>query len=232
MECIMIYKNYRKLRYRSQQRLKQPVRNKLRTNINRKQKTIGVKKWYYLRHNSGKGSIVFNTYKNLPVGFDYANGKNSFIQGRSAGYETKEQLIKKCEILFEPCLLCKSPVKTNYNEYGPKLKESNLCFTCYHWEQIYLELKEYENSCLGINPQISSDKSQKTYSSYIIVNGMCNKDGGHQENKTGMMGHGGRLFKIAFLIDGTKNFQTNNLWCQGDIPKWFRSKLPDNAKFV
>lgn len=45
-----------------------------------------------------------------------------------------------------------------------------------------------------------------------------------------MLGFGGRLFRIKFF-DG-RIVETNNLWCQGEIPERFREALPDNARFA
>jgi hypothetical protein len=45
-----------------------------------------------------------------------------------------------------------------------------------------------------------------------------------------MRGFGGSKFHITFN-DG-RQVTTTNLWCQGDIPKALRDKLPDNAVFT
>lgn len=43
-------------------------------------------------------------------------------------------------------------------------------------------------------------------------------------------GMAGRKFVIKYF-DGTK-IQTNDLWCQGEVPEYFREKIPDTAKFL
>lgn len=63
----------------------------------------------------------------------------------------------------------------------------------------------------------------------IIVNGCCYHDGGRKPSTyQGFMGFSGREFYIQ-MDDGTV-IQTNNLWCNGDVPK--ERNIKDNAKFI
>ncbi|WDP93379.1 MAG: hypothetical protein HUN04_22710 [Desulfobacter sp.] len=58
-------------------------------------------------------------------------------------------------------------------------------------------------------------------------------DGSHyiiRAETDGLRGFGGRKFIIQFF-DG-RIIETNNLWCQGEIPDRFRKRLPDNAVFL
>lgn len=43
-------------------------------------------------------------------------------------------------------------------------------------------------------------------------------------------GYGGARFSVVFNTGRVE--ETNNLWFQGTIPEWFRSRIPDNASFV
>lgn len=129
-------------------------------------------------------------------------------------YDTEEELRKVEMIPDEPCSCCGSIYKTNYRN-GEELRKNKLCFTCNFW----------------------LEKNKDTGKRRIIINGVKYVDGGNvnyvQEaliNKR-FVGHGGRLFKIQFLDTG-EIFETNNLWSNGNIPKRFRDKLEDNAKFI
>lgn len=63
----------------------------------------------------------------------------------------------------------------------------------------------------------------------IIINGECYHDGGMKPvGYSGFLGHGGRYFKIQ-MNDG-RVIETNNLWCNGDIPK--ERHVEDNAVFI
>jgi len=44
-------------------------------------------------------------------------------------------------------------------------------------------------------------------------------------------GHGGRKFKIK-KNDSDEIYETDNLWCQGDVPEHFKEEIPNNAEFV
>lgn len=64
----------------------------------------------------------------------------------------------------------------------------------------------------------------------IIIDGVCYHDAGNRPRATraDMLGHGGRVFLIR-MNDG-RQFETNNLWCQGAIPK--ERGVQDNAQFI
>ena len=66
----------------------------------------------------------------------------------------------------------------------------------------------------------------------IIINGIHYHDGGKVDRSKvgGFLGHSGRSFMIK-MNDG-KLIETNNLWCQGEIPEIFKNILKDNAEFV
>lgn len=63
----------------------------------------------------------------------------------------------------------------------------------------------------------------------IIINGVCYHDGGNKpRGYSGFLGHGGRVFRIR-MNDG-REFSTNNLWYNGEVPK--ERNIKDNAVFV
>ena len=53
-------------------------------------------------------------------------------------------------------------------------------------------------------------------------------DGGKKPNGTKFLGHAGRVFIIK-PSDGRSEVITNNLWCAGTVPEFFRKQLPINC---
>lgn len=89
-----------------------------------------------------------------------------------------------------------------------KLKENGLCFTCDHWNDLFL-IRDRDD--------------------------VVRVDGGHHmigPENTGerFRGHGGHRFKIRFF-DGRET-ESSNLWFQGGIPARWKERLPDNAEFL
>ena len=70
---------------------------------------------------------------------------------------------------------------------------------------------------------------------YIIVDGNCYWDDGdiddQEQYNLKCLGCDGHRFYIQ-MLNNKSVFTTNNLWLQGTIPDEYRSKLPDNAKFI
>lgn len=100
------------------------------------------------------------------------------------------------------------PTKTN-------LKEHQMCFHCNFWRE---RSEEFVN------------KPGKTF----IVNGRTYSDGGNRPNtsRKDFLGCAGRVFKIR-MLDGSKEWETNNLWCGGDIPKKYReTTMKNTAEFI
>lgn len=139
--------------------------------------------------------------------------KNHLYSTISVGYETMEAMIKGEGLTGEPCRICGEPnFPTKYSEVGKILREKNICFTCNHWEE---------------NEKMTGRKK-------IIIKGSKFADGGNRENRLGGwsgLGYGGHRFYIKFLETG-EVFTTNNLWCQGEISKAFRERMPDNAIYL
>ena len=105
------------------------------------------------------------------------------------------------------CKLCgaeESPYEyINANE----MYERQLCFECNFWTNI-----------------IEQDKQRKKYT-WAIINGAHYMLEPHTDSY--FKGFGGAKTRITFF-DGTVK-ECDNLWCQGDISKHFRDKMPDNA---
>ena len=94
--------------------------------------------------------------------------------------------------------------KTYYGEYSDCC--SGKCFTKKFWNNIVAEKDEH-----------------------IVVDGTCYATAPAPIN--GFYGFDGRKFKIK-MFDTGEVIETNNLWCQGEIPAEYREKLPNNAKFI
>lgn len=123
----------------------------------------------------------------------------------SGGYETELELRKGQGVLDTPCQSCGGLIKANY--YGKEeLIERRLCFTCNYWFNITLERAKH-----------------------VIIDGVCYSIA-PDDNSGAMQGFGGREFKIQFL-DDDRVVITHNLWFQGPVPKQFREKLPNTARF-
>lgn len=85
----------------------------------------------------------------------------------------------------------------------------DICFDCNFWSKKLLQDKENPERIAIIDG-----------THYFI---------GDEDSQSGFRGFGGARFQIEFN-DGRK-VVTTNLWCQGDIPEFWRNKFPDNAKF-
>jgi hypothetical protein len=118
------------------------------------------------------------------------------------GCKTKEELIRANQIL-EDCAECHTPYFSTTYYNGEALKAQHICFSCDFWRE-KLIIKDNE--------------------SVFRINGEHYQLGGEG-------GFGGRKFTIK-RFDTEKVIETNKLWSQGEIPKHFRDRLPDNAEFI
>lgn len=109
-----------------------------------------------------------------------------------------------------PDVTCKECGVTHKAKYVEEVKnrmlKESLCFKCLHWT------RWMENAS---DPNVV----RVNHKHYYIGDEMAR----------GMRGFGGSEWNIVFH-DGRKITSTN-LWFQGDIPKHFTDRLPDNAKF-
>lgn len=95
---------------------------------------------------------------------------------------------------------------------GSVLVEHQLCHRCNFW-------REKEDQYLS--------------EGFLIINGRTYSDAGATKGRdTSFNGFGGHTFNIR-MLDGSREWSTNNLWCGGDIPKRYRlTTMKDNAEFV
>lgn len=97
-----------------------------------------------------------------------------------------------------------------YNEDSSYIEKHGQCFSCKFWSE-----------------KILQDSVSEPHRVAII-------DGTHyfiddEDSESEFRGFGGSKFHIIFN-DGVEVI-TTNLWCQGDIPEFWRPHFPDNAKF-
>lgn len=118
------------------------------------------------------------------------------------------------------CSCCNQTYKPFYYNDGTaqQLLARKLCFDCnYWWKFLYDEVKE---------------EHYHHHSTAVVIKGEVFTDGGTvPKGYKGMTGHGGREFTIC-MLDGSKEWTTNNLWAGGAVPDLWRDKIVDNAEFV
>jgi len=116
------------------------------------------------------------------------------------------------------CKYCNKEYSMHYShsEISEMMEAEGLCFTCAFWE---IHARNFE--------------SDKDNGFVFIVKGNRYFNGGKVDKKTtrGFLGFGGADWKIKILVTG-EIIETNNLWHQGDIPEYFRHRMPDNAVFL
>jgi hypothetical protein len=91
-----------------------------------------------------------------------------------------------------------------------KMENRKMCFGCSYWYDRYLNRD-------NINQ--------------IVVNGEMYQVGPENQPKSRFRGFGGRKFKIKRLLTG-EEFETTNLWYNGEIPECFKQDFKNNAEFI
>jgi hypothetical protein len=105
------------------------------------------------------------------------------------------------------CKQCGEEEKGSWKHIG--IEQKGQCFGCHFWE--------------GHAAHASAPESVRVGGEHFHI-------GPETAGRSAFLGFGGRRFKISFH-DG-RFVETRNLWRQGDIPAYWREKLPDNADFV
>ena len=104
------------------------------------------------------------------------------------------------------CKICGTPINPEQWINGDILVERQLCQSCNHWQDIVNE-KESHQIIDGTSFYVDPNENSK------------------------IKGFGGRKHTLQNLTTG-EIITTTNLWCQGDIPKYWKQFLPDTHKFV
>lgn len=115
------------------------------------------------------------------------------------------------------CTKTGSLYRANYHDC-PELKvmnEQHVCFGVAFW--IVLG-KKYANNPLWFRVDGVSYACKE--------NAICTDR--KPRGSSSMRGFGGRTFEV--MKDGIK-YVIDDMWCQGDMPEWFRAEYPDNATF-
>ena len=108
------------------------------------------------------------------------------------------------------CECCGKPESSSWAEdTKERILNNKLCFKCLFWRD-----KEREH--------LDAPK--------IIINGVCHADGGSNKGSK-HNGFGGSKFKLRHICTG-EVFETNNLWCNGDIPLRLRVSTMKNTHEV
>jgi len=109
------------------------------------------------------------------------------------------------------CKVCKKEPKMYgknkdlYEAYSVELPDG-VCMSCNHWQEIH-------------------NKQDR----HVVIDKVSYYDSGLIKPHRGFMGHSGRIFSYQYLNDKEVVISTNDLWCQGNIPETWQSKIKDNA---
>lgn len=114
------------------------------------------------------------------------------------------------KIKWPLCITCGKP-KQDYTDGYDHIKQikDGDCFSCYHWSGVFSQSGKSVRTQHGTHYSFNADQPIS-----------------HGQDRH--LGHGGRYFKIAFEDGGV--VITNNLWCQGEMSKYWIDKYPPNAK--
>jgi len=140
----------------------------------------------------------------------YSEGGNLVML--TPAYNSLEDLHKSQAIHTESCKECGGVITLNYIGKVPDtLIQKQLCFSCNHWSEI-IDNKDNERTVI--------------VKSTVYWRKDFRKIEKHLEHVLGFSGH---VFNIKMKSGET--YTTNDLWCSGDIPDRFKSRLPDKNTF-
>lgn len=111
------------------------------------------------------------------------------------------------------CRICTNIIEFQWNN-DETLKRLRLCYTCEYWWQAVNWLANGDVTDEG-------HRVVRVFGNLYII---------RPDGQPGPQGFGGRKYVIRFL--NGDEVTTHNLWHVGEIPKWFRDPLPNNAMFV
>lgn len=159
-----------------------------------------------------------------------------WLQDMKFAMDIEEDTMERTEMSYRV-----KHIENNLQHYiTPKLKKGESHFFCKECGEI--EFATYTNKskllehqlCFGCNLwQEREEEYLRGKKPILIVKGCVYTDGGNTFGRsTQYNGFGGAKFNIR-MLDGSKEWGTNNLWCGGNIPKKYRlTTMKDNAEFV
>jgi len=163
-----------------------------------------------------KPGFFFQVYSSDPIVIRKSEGgevlivNEGFLTGIS---EKKLNILMKKYRVNEKCKECGEVIKWSFRNECENIivmKRDGVCFMC---------------ACCIVWLEIADEHT-------FVIDGVRYHDAGTVDRSKvgGFLGHGGRKFKIKKFTGETT--ETNNLWCQGDVPAHFKDRFPDNAEFV
>lgn len=119
------------------------------------------------------------------------------------------------------CVKCGAYEKNSYNDkLKADLEARQLCFSCdFYW-------------CFLNDPVKRPNRHH--HSTAIVAGGHIYTDGGNVENPgydTRPLGFGGHKWHFR-MLDGSREWTSNNVWHGGEIPGIWRAEIPDTAEII
>lgn len=122
------------------------------------------------------------------------------------------------------CRECGAPVVTRNDSRAADMLSEGHCSTCWFWTRRLAEFGPRFAVVAGCLYSIGEDElAMARRCRWPVENGRLRGDYRH------VLGHAGAECIIRFN-DG-RTVTTTNLWAHGEVPEWFRERLPDNATF-
>lgn len=119
------------------------------------------------------------------------------------------------------CVKCGAEEHCYYNEETVAgLTARQYCFGCdFYWRFLNDPVKR---------------PNRHHHSTAVIANSHIYTDGGNVENSgrdTRYLGFGGHKWHFR-MLDGSREWTSNNVWHGGEIPEIWRKEIPDTAEIV
>lgn len=118
------------------------------------------------------------------------------------------------------CVKCGGSEECHYNDKTKAdLTSRQLCFSCdFYWR--------------FLNDPVKTP-NRHHHSTAVIAGGNIYTDGGNVDSPGNgrLLGFAGHQFHFR-MLDGSRDWLTNNVWHGGEIPQIWRNEIPDTAEIV
>jgi hypothetical protein len=118
------------------------------------------------------------------------------------------------------CVKCGEHEECHYNEKTKAdLVARQLCFSCdFYWR--------------FLNDPVKTP-NRHHHSTAVIAGGNIYTDGGNVDNPGSgrLLGFAGHRFHFR-MLDGSREWTSNNVWHGGEIPQIWRAEIPDTAQII